>query len=287
MDVNRLRVIDAVARTGSITAAAEELHYAQASVSHHLARLQEEVGAALTRRVGRGIALTPEGELLARRAREILRNIGAAESEVGALSRQLRGRLRIAAFQSALLSLIPPALASVRTTHSEVELELRETHPEDSLGLVRANEIDVAIVHRPDDLPPAEDLLAVKLYEDPVYLLSTSPDDTVAAHRDSNWIAGCERCRQGIETLCLAAGFEPRIPLRTEGINVHASFVAAGLGVTTMPGTALNSLDMDALHASPIPGSRRRVWAVTTHTSSSDIVRDFIGALTTASKSLP
>jgi DNA-binding transcriptional LysR family regulator len=287
MDVNRLRVIDAVARTGSITAAAEELHYAQASVSHHLARLQEQVGATLTRRVGRGIVLTPEGELLAGRAREILRQIGAAESEVGALSRQLHGRLRIAAFQSALLSLVPPALASVRATHSDIELELRESHPEDSLVLVRANEIDVAIVHRPDDLPPADDLLAVKLYDDPVYLLSTTPDDTVEAHRDSSWIAGCDRCRQGIESLCLAAGFEPRITLRTEGINIHGSFVAAGLGVTTMPGTALRSLDMDTLHASALPAAKRRVWAVASHASSSDVVHEFIEALRTASKSLP
>ena len=287
MDVNRLRVIDAVARTGSITAAAEELHYAQASVSHHLARLQEQVGATLTRRVGRGIVLTPEGELLASRAREILRRIGDAESEVGALSRQLHGRLRIAAFQSALLSLVPPALASVRATHSDIELELRESHPEDSLVLVRANEIDVAIVHRPDDLPPADDLLTVKLYEDPIYLLSMTPDDTVAAHRDSSWIAGCDRCRQGIETLCLAAGFEPRIALRTEDIYVQASFVAEGLGVITMPGTALRSLDMGTLHASALPDARRRVWAVASHASSSDVVHEFIEALRIASTSLP
>lgn len=287
MDVNRLRVIDAVARTGSITAAAEELHYAQASVSHHLARLQEQVGATLTRRAGRGIVLTPEGELLAGRAREILRQIGAAESEVGALSRQLRSRLRVATFQSALLSLVPPALASIRATRADVELELRESHPEDALELVRKNEIDVAIVHRPDDQLPAEDLLAVKLYEDPVYLLSTNPDDTMAAHRDSSWIAGCDRCRRGIEASCLAAGFEPRITLRTEGIHVQASFVAEGLGVTTMPGTALRSLEMDTLHASLLPDPRRRVWAVTTKTSGSDIVHEFIEGLRTASKSLP
>jgi DNA-binding transcriptional LysR family regulator len=287
MDVNRLRVIDAVARTGSITAAAHELHYAQASVSHHLARLQEQVGATLTRRAGRGIVLTPEGELLARRAREILRQIGDAESEVGAMSRQLQSRLRIAAFQSALLSLVPPALKSIRATRAEVELELREIHPEDALELVRANEIDVAIVHRPDDLPPGDELKAVKLYEDAEYLLSTTPDDTVAAHRDSSWIAGCERCRRGVETLCLAAGFEPRITLRTEGIHLHASFVAAGLGVTTLPGTALRSLDMDELHASPLPDARRRVWAVTTYTSSSDIVHEFIENIRIAAKSLP
>ena len=281
MDVNRLRVIDAVARTGSITAAAVELHYAQASVSHHLARLQEQVGATLTRRSGRGIELTPEGELLARRAREILRRIDDAGAEVRALSRQFSNRLRIAAFQSALLELIPPALVLMHTARSEMALELRESHPEDALELLRENEVDVALVHRPDDVPIAADLVAVKLYEDPVYLLSTMPDDTVAAHRESSWIAGCDRCRHGIEELCSAAGFEPRVALRTEDIHVQASFVAAGLGVITMPGTALRSLAMHALHASPLPDVRRRVWAVTT-APGKDIVTDFVDSIRAA-----
>ncbi len=284
MEVHRLRVIDAVARTGSITAAAEELHYAQASVSHHLARLQEQVGATLTRRAGRGIALTPEGELLARRAREILRRLSDAEAEVGALSRQLRSRLRIAAFQSALLELIPPALSAMRTDRSELALELRECHPDDALALVRANEVDVALVYRADDGPLDGDLVGIKLYEDPVYLLSTTPDDTVAAHRESNWIAGCDKCRRDIESLCVAAGFEPRIGLRTEGIHVQASYVVAGLGVVTMPGTALGSLDLRRLHASPLPELRRRVWAVTT-ASTTDIVHDFIDRLRAAVQS--
>jgi DNA-binding transcriptional LysR family regulator len=61
LDVNRLRVIDAVARHGSVTAAAKELHYAQPSVTHHLARLEAETGAQLLQRVGRGIRLTPPG----------------------------------------------------------------------------------------------------------------------------------------------------------------------------------------------------------------------------------
>jgi DNA-binding transcriptional LysR family regulator len=281
MDVNRLRVIDAVQRTGSITGAAAELHYAQASVSHHLARLQEDVGATLTRRAGRGIELTPEGELLARRAREILGRLADAEAEVGALSRQLRSRLRIAAFQSALLELVPPALVSMRTARSEIALELRESHPEDSLDLLRENEVDVALVHRADDAPVAPDLVAVRLYDDPVLLLSTTPDDTVAANRDASWIAGCERCRRGIHDLCAAAGFEPNVALRTEDIHVQASFVSAGLGVITMPGLALRSLDMRRLHASPLPGVTRRVWAVTTpgHT---EIVTDFIESIRAA-----
>ena len=65
LDVNRLRVIDAVARHGSVTAAARELHYSQPTVTHHIARLESETGAQLLQRVGRGIRLTPAGQLLA------------------------------------------------------------------------------------------------------------------------------------------------------------------------------------------------------------------------------
>src|SRR4051795_72987 len=78
LDVMRLRVIDAIARHGSVTAAAKELHYSQPSVSHHLARLEAETGAQLVQRVGRGIRLTPAGHLLPRPAPENLRRLGPA-----------------------------------------------------------------------------------------------------------------------------------------------------------------------------------------------------------------
>ena len=57
--------------------------------------------------------------------------------------------------------------------------------------------------------------------------------------------------------------------------------MVAGLGVVTMPGTALDSLDLRRLHASPVPELRRRVWAVTT-ASTTDIVHDFIDRLRAA-----
>lgn len=61
LDVTRLRVIDAHARLGSVTAAAKELHYTQPTVSHHLARLEAETGAQLLQRAGRRVRLTPAG----------------------------------------------------------------------------------------------------------------------------------------------------------------------------------------------------------------------------------
>src|SRR3954465_5107159 len=84
LDVNRLRVIDAVARHGSVTAAAKELHYSQPSVTHHIARLEAETGAQLLPARRPGIRLTPAGQLLADRAAEIIGRIAAADAELAA-----------------------------------------------------------------------------------------------------------------------------------------------------------------------------------------------------------
>src|ERR1700755_2534011 len=106
-DVNRLRVIDAVARHGSVTAAAKELHYSQPAVTHHLARLEAETGAQLLQRVGRGIPLTPARQRLADRPAEILGRIDAADAELSAHVGLAAGRVRLAAFASANGSLVP------------------------------------------------------------------------------------------------------------------------------------------------------------------------------------
>src|SRR6187549_1925754 len=113
LDVNRLRVIDAVARHGSVTAAAKELHYSQPSVTHHLARLEAETGAKLLQRVGRGIRLTPTGELLAERATEIIGRVDAAAAELSAHVGLNAGRVRLAGFSSAMSTLVPSAAAGL------------------------------------------------------------------------------------------------------------------------------------------------------------------------------
>src|SRR5512138_3554343 len=122
LDVNRLRVIDAVARHGSVTAAARELHYSQPSVSHHLARLEAETGAQLIQRVGRGIRLTEAGRLLAARAAEILGRIDAADAELAAHVGLAAGRVRLAGFSSAIGSLVPRAVAALASGHPELQI---------------------------------------------------------------------------------------------------------------------------------------------------------------------
>ena len=128
LDVNRLRVIDAVARHGSVTAAAKELHYSQPSVTHHLARLEAETGAQLLQRVGRGIRLTPAGLLLADRAAEIIGRIDAAGAELSAHVGLTAGRVHLAGFASAIGSLVPAAVAALTDRHPSLEISLTDTH---------------------------------------------------------------------------------------------------------------------------------------------------------------
>jgi molybdate transport repressor ModE-like protein len=264
LDVTRLRVIDAVARTGSVTAAAKELHYSQPSVTHHLGRLEEATGAQLLQRVGRGIRLTQAGQLLADRAAEILGRIDAADAELSAHVGLTAGRVRLAGFSSAIASLVPPAVATLADRHPGLQISLLDAHPADALELLRAGRIEVAIIFRYDESEPEPDGVRLHhLLDDPIYLLSSRRERKLAALRDATWIAGCERCRSHLLSLCADEGFEPRIGYTSDDMVVIPALVAAGLGVATLPGLALRAHPGDGVVATELPGSRRHVYAAT------------------------
>ena len=210
LDVNRLRVIDAVARHGSVTAAAKELHYSQPSVTHHLTRLEAETGAQLLQRVGRGIRLTPAGQLLADRAAEIIGRIDAAGAELSAHVGLNAGRVRLAGFASANGSLVPAALATLADRYPSLEISVTDTHPLDALELLRTGNVEVAIIFRYEETEPEPPGVRLHhLLDDPVYVLSTRRERGLATLRDATWIAGCERCRSHLLAMCADAGFDP------------------------------------------------------------------------------
>jgi DNA-binding transcriptional LysR family regulator len=263
LDVNRLRVIDAVARHGSVTAAAKELHYSQPSVTHHLSRLEAETGAQLLQRVGRGIRLTPAGKLLADRAAEIIGRVAAADAELSAHVGLTAGRVRLAGFASAIKALVLPAVASLADRHAGLEVELTDTHPPEAIELLRTGEIEVALIFRYDDTEPEPPGVRLHhLLDDPLYLLSNGPDCTLDALHDATWIAGCERCRSHLLATCAEAGFEPRIGYSSDDMVLMQALVAAGLGVTTMPGLALRAHRAEGIVATELP-ARRHVYAAT------------------------
>ena len=319
--MTRLRVLVAVAQHGSVTAAARSLNYAQPSVSHHLARLEAETGARLTQRSGRGIRLTDAGRLLAGRAEEILGRLDAAERELAAHVEQRQERIRLAVFASALATIVPAALSRLAAGHPGIDLLLSEAEPPEAMRMLRAGQVDVALVSRhtqngtPVGPPAAAEGARTRLIlDEQVHLVTrprhrgaqaasqpggTQPGGTqpgggqpgggqpsggqpssgqpssgqppadeaglpdLAAHAHSPWIAGCEHCRGHLIWLCQHAGFSPKIAFTTDDPVAAQALVAAGLGVTIMPGLAISAARHPGIHSQPLPGAWRQVLAVT------------------------
>jgi DNA-binding transcriptional LysR family regulator len=264
LNMTHLRVLEAVARLGSVTDAAKELHYTQPSVSHHLARLEAATGARLIQRAGRGIRLTPEGELLARRATEIVGRADAAWVELAAQVGLRAGRVRLAGFQTALSTIVPRAAAKLSASYPGIELNLVDVHPVEGLRMLRAGHVDIALVFRHADTPDEEEgFRLTHLLDDPLYLISQEPHQRLEDHPDSAWVGGCVRCRAAMVAACERAGFTPRIAYSSDDMVVIQSLVAAGMGVATLPGLALEAHRTPGLHATEIPGSARQIFAAT------------------------
>jgi DNA-binding transcriptional LysR family regulator len=284
-------VLVAVAQYGSVTAAARALNYAQPSVSHHLARLEAETGTKLIQRAGRGIRLTDAGRLLAERAAEVIGRLDAAENELAAYTGLRAGRLRLAAFPSALGTIVPAAAARLREQQPSVDLRLTEAEPPEALRMLRAGYVDVALVFRyaPDDplapaaqgaaaastgLPDDEDGIDLAeglrerlLLDEEVHLVTPAqaagqPSADLAGYARHRWIAGCDRCRANLLRQCALAGFAPRIAFTTDDYVAVQALVAADLGVSTLPALCLRAMRHPGIRTVPLPGAHRYVFAV-------------------------
>src|SRR5258708_3243314 len=275
LDATRLRVLVAIARHGSVTAAAQVLNYAQPSISHHMARLESETGAKLMERSGRGIRLTEAGRLLPERAEEILGRLDAAEAELAAHVGLRQEKVRLAAFGSALGTLAAAAGAALRADRASAEISLIQAEPADALRMLRVGAVDVALIFRytsdtdhqdragPDaggglvpgsgDPLTADHLRYHPVLDEPVYLIPPSPAPPPASRSPAGaslladcaghrWIAGCERCQDVLLHLCRVAGFSPDIAVTTDDYLATQALVAAGLGTAILPGLALRAL---------------------------------------------
>ena len=263
LNLVHLKVLAAVARHGSVTEAARELHYSQPSVSHHLSRLEAATGVKLVQRIGRGIRLTPEGRLLANRAAEIVGRVDAATTELAAQVGLQAGQVRLAANASALATIVPEAAASLARAHPGLRLTLCDRHPVEALQMLRHGELDVALVFRDADAPAEEEgFRLLHLGEDPIHLISRQPGDSLANHRHAAWIGGCDRCQEELTAVCRQEGFTPRIASLSDDMVVVQSLVAAGLGVAILPGLALRAHRRPDVHATELD-FRRRIHAAT------------------------
>src|SRR2546423_5779392 len=252
LDVRRMRVLREVAAQGSFSAAAESLSFTQSAVSQQVAALEREAGAKLVERGARGIRLTAAGEGLVSHADAILSRLDDAEQELAAIAGLRGGRLRIASFQSAGATLVPRALAEFHRRHREVELIASTAELSDSRDLLRAGEIDVAIVMDFEAKPLVyPDLETEHLLNDQYFVALPSGHRLADEARvalsdlaDEDWINSCPgtSCDEVVVNACRAAGFDPRVVVECDENDQMQAFVAGGLGVALWSQLALAHL---------------------------------------------
>ena len=152
MTLSQLKTFLAVAEDGSVRAAAERLHVSQPSVSGSIAALSDEVGVALTERDGRGMKLSPAGEVFLPHAREALGLLEQGTRMAHSASAKEQATVRIAAVYTAAEFVLPMRLRAFREAHPEIPIQLEIGNREHVLELLGSREADIGIGGRaPDD----------------------------------------------------------------------------------------------------------------------------------------
>ncbi|MFE1149485.1 LysR family transcriptional regulator [Streptomyces albidoflavus] len=274
IEARHLRVLRAVAATGSFSAAARELGCTQPAVSQQMKALESSAGTPLLIRTGREMRLTQAGEALTRHAAGILAGLTAAEEEVAAIAGLRAGRVRLVSFPSGSSSLVPAALAALRAAHPGTHVSLEEAEPPRSAELLRAGDCDIALAFRyagataPDEW---DDLVVRPLLADRLvglvpesHRLADAASVGIGELAADPWIAGCPRCRRQLVEVCETEGFTPRIDFATDDYPAVLGLVAAGLGVAVLPALALESLRPKGVRTLAVePAVEREIVALT------------------------
>ncbi|MER7399009.1 LysR family transcriptional regulator [Streptomyces sp. NPDC000151] len=279
IEARHLRVLRAVARTGSFSAAARELGCTQPAVSQQMKALEQSAGTPLIIRAGREMRLTEAGQALVRHAAGILAGLTAAEEEVAAIAGLRAGRVRLVSFPSGSSTLVPTALAAMRAAHPGTGVSLDEAEPPRSIEMLRGGDCEIALAFRYPEVPGADpaaesewdDLVVRRVLTD--RLVGLVPEEHRLAGEgragfaelaDEPWIAGCPRCRRHLVTVCERAGFTPRIDFATDDYPAVIGLVGAGLGVAALPELALASVRPKAARTIRLePVVQREIVALT------------------------
>ena len=146
IDILALRTLVALDTAGSVTATADSLGYTSAAISHQLQKLSRYLGAPVTERTGRGIALTPMGRDLSRRGAELLQDLEALETDARARSGELRGRITVGGFSTGIRGVLVPTLPRLKDSAPELTITNIEEEPDELIDMVTAGRIDAALI---------------------------------------------------------------------------------------------------------------------------------------------
>jgi LysR family transcriptional regulator, transcription activator of glutamate synthase operon len=243
MELRQLRYLVALAEELNFTRAAANEHVAQPALSQQIRRLEDEVGLALVERTTRHVALTDAGELLVVRARRVLSELEAAETELEAMRGMHTGHVTIGAMHTMGPVDLSLPLALFHDRHPAVGLTVREHASEEMAEMLRVDELDLAFLSVTERVEAHGLGLHQLVSEELVVLLP--PDHQLSRRRqvrmaelaEEQFISFREgaRLRELLFGAGRYAGFEPRVTLESNESQRVRRLVARGLGVAILP----------------------------------------------------
>ena len=268
MELRHLRTIAAVARHGSFSRAAEELHLAQSAVSQQIRRLEQELGVEVFRRSSRSVELTPEGEVILGYAHRVLREVDGLHSELGELTGLVRGELRIGGMYPTGPYDLAEMLAEFRRRHPGVAINMVEDTQDDLLARLRADELDCAFTAvEPDTL--GNEYAATLIWEEEfVVAVPTNHPLTRGGHVTFEQLAGEDliayrensALRRRLERTMADRGLAPRNAFICTEMAAVRALVSKGLGLAVIPRSVAEQ-EGPAIALRPI-GPERFTWPV-------------------------
>jgi len=265
MDIRALRYFAAVAETGHMTRAAEQLGIQQPPLSLQIKALERELGVLLFRRHPRGVALTDAGRLFQAEALRMLQDMDAMKQRMASVAKGQAGRLAVGFTSSAAAHrFMPDALREFRRAYPDVELQLREDNAAELTEALAAGRLHCGLLRVPVARP--EGLLFETLLREPV-LVAMPSDHRLARGRDkdSRALPLARLCEEGIIlvrrpgapglyadllALCHAKGLRPRVVAEVDRMMTNLNLVAAGVGLSVVPAS------MHGVHAHAIAYAR-------------------------------
>ncbi|MGW6745611.1 LysR family transcriptional regulator [Streptomyces sp. NPDC055025] len=246
-----LRLLVAVAETGSFTKAAVRLNYTQSAVSRRIAALEQRAGGPLFDRLPRGVRLNPAGRALHRHAAEVLDRLSRAERELAVLHAGHGGLLHMGAFATANISLVPAALRTLQNARPDVEVVAVEGPTDTLMERLADGALDLAVVSDyPSGLPSADGVTTTVLCEDELFValprghrLAGAATVDLRELRDEAWLHSAYGDRPTmLADACARAGFTPRKIIRIAEWSGKFGYAAAGLGVALVPSLAARAV---------------------------------------------
>ena len=238
LELRHLRTLDAIVEEGTFSRAASRLSYTQSTVSQQVAALERALGGVVFDRPGgpRAVRLTPLGQLVLDRGRQVLRDADALTNAVER-HRAGAGRIDIGTFQSVSNVIIPALVARLTSEYPDCRVNLSEGESEDP----RLGDLDLLFHDGPID----DEVSSMTILEDPYVLVAAPgdfPDDQVSLRQLHGralvaWPATCDQPR--LERALRESGGPPRVVFRSASNETLLSMVRVGLGCAVLPRLAV------------------------------------------------